>query len=98
MGKTIRRKDLKGDNGWYTWKNDIRNHPKASENYMHSDMPNRDGRGAVIHKAVKNAGNAIRKTELKRVKNLSRQSPEDVETFNDDKYAKATSNKHWRYS
>ncbi len=64
MGKTIRRKDIKGDGGYYEWKNEVRNDPKASERYVHSDMPYRNGRWKSIS-PVKDEGNMHRRAETR---------------------------------
>lgn len=64
MSKTIRRKDIKGDGGYYEWRNEVRNDPKASQNYIHSDMPYRRGRWKSTS-PVKDEGNMNRRAEAR---------------------------------
>lgn len=66
MGKTIRRKDVKGDGGWWEWRNEVRNNPKAAENYVHGDMPSRRGRWSRTF-AVKAESNPTRRAEKRAV-------------------------------
>lgn len=81
MGKTIRRKDVKGDGGWWTWKNEVRNDPKAAENYVHGDMPSRRGRWARTF-AVKAESNPTRRAERRALsqKAVRAEDPELLDT------------------
>lgn len=62
MGKTIRRKDIAGSGGYYEHLNTERNHHKAAENYIHSDMPSRNGRW-THSRFLKVASATARRTE-----------------------------------
>ncbi|XAO54280.1 hypothetical protein [Yersinia phage vB_YenM_P778] len=73
MGKTVRRKDMKGDGGYYEYKNDVRNNPKASSAYVHSDMPSRGGRWYGYnhpYKAAKAVGNKARRSETRKIRGI----------------------------
>lgn len=98
MGKTIRCKKTTRQ-GWYDWKNEIRNRTGAADAYFHSDMPHRDGRGASVHKGVKDDANTIRRCELRILKSrIAKQDASEVMAFNNDKLAKAKSNECWQWS
>lgn len=98
MGKTVRRKNQTRQ-GWYDWKDETRNRTGAADAYFHSDMPNRDGRGATIHKGAKGDAKVIRRGEARLVKErVAKEGALEVESFNDDKLAKAKSNECWQWS
>lgn len=99
MSKTIRRKNCKNTSGYYDWKDQDRNRQGASDAYFHADMPNRNGRGASVHKGVKGDANTIRRCEARILKGrIAKQGALEVESFNDDKLAKAKSNECWQWS
>lgn len=97
MGKTIRRKNATR-NGMYDWRNEERNDPKAGENYFHSDMPNRNGRGAVIGKGCKEEAAQHRRTEMRILKGRIAREGEEVLHFKDDRHSQSKSNQYWHWS
>lgn len=91
MGKTIRRKSMKGDGGYYEYKNAERNHPKASENYIHGDMPNRGGRWRRTF-CVKDAASEARRVESRKLSTQAVKDADDAFFPKDDNYTKVKSN------
>lgn len=97
MGKTIRRKNATR-NGMYDWRNEERNDPKAGENYFHSDMPNRNGRGAVIGKGCKEEASRHRRNEAQNASYKALYGSEDDFIAKDDKHSQSKSNQYWHWS
>lgn len=93
MGKTIRRKDVKGNGGYYKHKDEISMGKSAA--YYHSDMPSRGGRWRMTGPA-KEDEKVTRRNYMHNV-NARDLLDEDVDLVNCDKVSRKQTNKHYAH-